>query len=98
MDERQNEAEDEATIRNLVESWAAAVRRKDFAGIRRFQRAAVENTDAGTLFTEPVDQQQSDRRVHRRNMRLRLNLALGAAALILSRARSSSSSLTSMVR
>lgn len=35
MDEQQSGAQDEAAIRTLVESWAAAVRRKDFAGILR---------------------------------------------------------------
>jgi uncharacterized protein (TIGR02246 family) len=33
MDERLSGAEDEAAVRSMVESWAAAVRRKDFAGI-----------------------------------------------------------------
>jgi uncharacterized protein (TIGR02246 family) len=33
MDERQKSAEDDATIRNVIESWTAAVRRRDFAGI-----------------------------------------------------------------
>ena len=33
MGERLSGGEDEAAIRNVVESWAAAVRRKDFAGI-----------------------------------------------------------------
>src|SRR5882757_6362133 len=35
MDERASRAEDEAAIRNVVESWTAAVRRKDFDGILR---------------------------------------------------------------
>src|SRR3954470_11135442 len=33
MNERQSGSDDNATIRNVVESWAAAVRRKDFGGI-----------------------------------------------------------------
>jgi uncharacterized protein (TIGR02246 family) len=33
MDERANSSEDEAVIRNVVESWTAAVRRRDFEGI-----------------------------------------------------------------
>ena len=33
MDERQNGSEDVAAIRNVVESWTAAVRRRDFGGI-----------------------------------------------------------------
>jgi uncharacterized protein (TIGR02246 family) len=33
MDERQSGSEDEVAIRNVVESWTAAVRRRDFAGI-----------------------------------------------------------------
>lgn len=33
MDKRQFSSEDSAAIRNVVESWAAAVRRRDFAGI-----------------------------------------------------------------
>jgi uncharacterized protein (TIGR02246 family) len=33
MDEKQIGSDDTAAIRNVVESWAAAVRRKDFAGI-----------------------------------------------------------------
>jgi uncharacterized protein (TIGR02246 family) len=33
MDERASSSEDEAAIRNVVESWTAAVRRKDFDGI-----------------------------------------------------------------
>lgn len=33
MDERQKSAEDEAAIRNVIQSWTAAVRRRDFAGI-----------------------------------------------------------------
>lgn len=33
MDEQLSGAEDEAAVRSMVESWAAAVRRKDFAGI-----------------------------------------------------------------
>jgi uncharacterized protein (TIGR02246 family) len=33
MDERQSGSEDEAAIRNVVQSWTAAVRRKDFEGI-----------------------------------------------------------------
>jgi uncharacterized protein (TIGR02246 family) len=35
MDEKANSSEDEAAIRNVVESWTAAVRRKDFDGILR---------------------------------------------------------------
>ena len=33
MDERQKSAEDDAAIRNVIESWTAAVRRRDFPGI-----------------------------------------------------------------
>ena len=33
MDKRQGSSQDEAAIRNVVESWTAAVRRKDFGGI-----------------------------------------------------------------
>jgi ketosteroid isomerase-like protein len=33
MDERQSGLEDEAAIRNVVESWASAVRRRDVDGI-----------------------------------------------------------------
>jgi ketosteroid isomerase-like protein len=33
MDERQSGSEDIAAIRNVVESWTAAVRRRDFEGI-----------------------------------------------------------------
>jgi uncharacterized protein (TIGR02246 family) len=33
MAEKQGRSEDEAAIRNLIESWAAAVRRKDLAAI-----------------------------------------------------------------
>src|ERR1700743_2342009 len=33
MDEKQKSAEDDAAIRNVVESWTAAVRRRDLAGI-----------------------------------------------------------------
>jgi uncharacterized protein (TIGR02246 family) len=33
MAEKQTGSEDEAAIRNLIESWAAAVRRKDFEAI-----------------------------------------------------------------
>jgi uncharacterized protein (TIGR02246 family) len=33
MDERQSDSEDVAAIRNVVESWTAAVRRRDFGGI-----------------------------------------------------------------
>jgi uncharacterized protein (TIGR02246 family) len=35
MDEKQSGSEDDAAIRNVIESWAAAVRRKDFEGILR---------------------------------------------------------------
>jgi len=35
MDNRQSSSQDEATIRDMVESWAAAVRRRDFEGILR---------------------------------------------------------------
>jgi uncharacterized protein (TIGR02246 family) len=35
MNEIQNNSNDEATVRNVIESWAAAVRRKDVAGILR---------------------------------------------------------------
>ena len=33
MDERQKSAEDDAAIRNVIQTWTAAVRRRDFAGI-----------------------------------------------------------------
>jgi ketosteroid isomerase-like protein len=33
MDKRQGSSEDSAAVRNVVESWAAAVRRRDFGGI-----------------------------------------------------------------
>jgi ketosteroid isomerase-like protein len=33
MDERQSVLEDSAAVRNVIESWAAAVRRRDFDGI-----------------------------------------------------------------
>jgi uncharacterized protein (TIGR02246 family) len=33
MNERASSSEDEAAIRNVVESWTAAVRRRDFEGI-----------------------------------------------------------------
>ena len=33
MDKRQSSSQDEAAIRGVVESWAAAVRRRDFEGI-----------------------------------------------------------------
>ena len=33
MDKIQSSSQDETTIRNVVESWAAAVRRRDFDGI-----------------------------------------------------------------
>ena len=33
MDERQGELDDDAAIRDVIESWAAAVRRRDFAGV-----------------------------------------------------------------
>jgi ketosteroid isomerase-like protein len=33
MDKRQSGSEDNAAIRNVVESWTAAVRRRDFGGI-----------------------------------------------------------------
>ena len=33
MDKRQSSSQDEVAIRDVVESWAAAVRRKDFEGI-----------------------------------------------------------------
>ena len=33
MDEKQSGSEDNAAIRNVVESWTAAVRRRDFGGI-----------------------------------------------------------------
>ena len=33
MDKRQSSSQDEAAIRDVVESWAAAVRRRDFEGI-----------------------------------------------------------------
>ena len=33
MDERQSDSEDDAAIRDVIESWIAAVRRRDFAGI-----------------------------------------------------------------
>jgi uncharacterized protein (TIGR02246 family) len=35
MDEKQNVSEDEAAVRDVVESWMAAVRRRDFDGILR---------------------------------------------------------------
>jgi uncharacterized protein (TIGR02246 family) len=35
MDERASRSEDEVAIRNVIESWADAVRRKDFDGILR---------------------------------------------------------------
>lgn len=35
MDEKASSSEEEAAIRNVVESWTAAVRRKDFEGILR---------------------------------------------------------------
>jgi uncharacterized protein (TIGR02246 family) len=35
MSERQGALEDEAAVRNVIESWAAAVRRKDYDGILR---------------------------------------------------------------
>jgi uncharacterized protein (TIGR02246 family) len=35
MNERQDNTKDEAAIRNLVENWASAVRRKDLSGILR---------------------------------------------------------------
>ena len=33
MEDKQSSSQDDAAIRNVVESWAAAVRRRDFAGI-----------------------------------------------------------------
>jgi uncharacterized protein (TIGR02246 family) len=33
MDKKQGSSEDSAAVRKVVESWAAAVRRRDFAGI-----------------------------------------------------------------
>jgi uncharacterized protein (TIGR02246 family) len=33
MDERQKSAEDDAAIRNVIQTWTAAVRRRDFSGI-----------------------------------------------------------------
>ena len=33
MDNKQSSSQDEAAIRNVVESWAAAVRRRDYEGI-----------------------------------------------------------------
>jgi uncharacterized protein (TIGR02246 family) len=33
MDETQKSAEDDAAIRSVIQSWTAAVRRRDFAGI-----------------------------------------------------------------
>ncbi len=33
MEKRQSSSQEEAAIRNVVESWAAAVRRRDFDGI-----------------------------------------------------------------
>lgn len=33
MNERQDALEDEAAVRNLIDAWAAAVRRKDYKGI-----------------------------------------------------------------
>jgi ketosteroid isomerase-like protein len=33
MGEKQSDTEDEATIRDVIESWAAAVRRRDYGGI-----------------------------------------------------------------
>ena len=35
MSEQQNSTKDELVIRNLVENWASAVRRKDLSGILR---------------------------------------------------------------
>jgi uncharacterized protein (TIGR02246 family) len=35
MDQTQNGSGDEAAVRTVVESWIAAIRRKDFAGILR---------------------------------------------------------------
>ena len=35
MAERQNRSDDEAAVRDVIETWAAAVRRKDYEGILR---------------------------------------------------------------
>jgi uncharacterized protein (TIGR02246 family) len=35
MAERQNRSDDEAAVRDVIEAWAAAVRRKDYEGILR---------------------------------------------------------------
>ena len=35
MAERHNRSDDEAAVRDLIEAWAAAVRRKDYEGILR---------------------------------------------------------------
>jgi uncharacterized protein (TIGR02246 family) len=39
MAEKQNVSDDEAAVRDLIEAWAGAVRRKDYAGILRSHAA-----------------------------------------------------------
>jgi len=41
MDDATNHLQDEAAIRELVESWAAAVRRRDYPGILRHHAADI---------------------------------------------------------
>ena len=50
MDERASSSEDEAAIRNVVQSWTAAVRRKDFAGILQNHSADIVMFDVPPPF------------------------------------------------
>jgi uncharacterized protein (TIGR02246 family) len=50
MDDSQRGAEDSAAIRSMLESWAAAVRRRDFAGILRHHSADIAMFDVPPPF------------------------------------------------
>src|SRR5215475_14292063 len=50
MDKRQSSSQDEAAIRDVVESWAAAVRRRDFEGILQSHSADIVMFDVPPPF------------------------------------------------
>ena len=50
MDERQSGSEDEAAIRDVIESWAAAVRRRDLGGILQSHSSDVVMFDVPPPF------------------------------------------------
>jgi len=57
MDERQSDLEDNAAIRDVIESWAAAVRRRDIGGI-------LQNHSSDIIMFDATVSIQGNRRLH----------------------------------